>query len=179
MTNSSKILIAGFSGSGKTSLLHEARNIAPSDWESFEDLDQLILKSRGKGHKDLASLIETHGWEKFRLWERQELEGWLKEEGKGVLALGGGTLSPLVWELFRTSRKIKFCYLDTDFETCWKRLTQEGEEKRPLVLRGKAELSTIYLERQKIFEQIPWKLKNSDEVDLKQLAREFWQEIAF
>lgn len=177
--NNFKILIAGFSGSGKTSLLQAARDLAPSDWEEFSDLDQLILKSRGKGFRDLASLIEAHGWEKFRLWERQELEGWLKEDGKGVLALGGGTLSPLVWELFRSSRKIKFCYLESDFETCWQRLTQEGEEKRPLVLRGKAELMKVYSERLLVFEQIPWKLRNSEGAELKQLAREFWQEITF
>lgn len=175
--NSSKILIAGFSGSGKTSFLQEIRNISPSDWESFDDLDQLILKSRGKGHKDLASVIETHGWEKFRLWERQELEGWLKEDGKGVLALGGGTLSPLVWELFKSSRKIKFCHLECDFETCWNRLIKEGEERRPMVLRGKAELQQVFLERENVFHQIPWQIKNSNEASLKQLAREFWQKI--
>ena len=79
MAKCEKILICGFSGAGKTSLMRELEFSAPDSSWSFADLDQLILKSR-RG-KELATVIETHGWEKFRLWERQELEGWLKEEG--------------------------------------------------------------------------------------------------
>lgn len=175
--NSLKILIAGFSGSGKTSLLQQIKVMAPSDWEAIDDLDQLVMKSRGRGHRDLASLIQDEGWEKFRLWERQELEGWLKEEGRGVLALGGGTLTPMLWELFKNSRKIQFCHLDASFETCWNRLIQQSEEPRPLVQRGKSELGKIYEERQHIFDQIHWKCRNEQSADLKQLAREFWQKV--
>src|SRR5690606_18926857 len=51
-----KILIAGFSGAGKTSFLKELEYQAPEDGWDFQDLDKLILKSRGKGHKSLASL---------------------------------------------------------------------------------------------------------------------------
>ena len=170
-----KILIAGFSGAGKTSLIRALKSDSPEDWDYFDDLDQLILKNQGKGHSNLASLIEKAGWEKFRLWERQILEGWLKEEGKGVLALGGGTLSPLVWDLFSKQRKIRFCYLKTPFETCWSRLVEHKSEPRPLAEGGKSQLEAIFNERKKIFDQIPWRLDGKK--SLLELKSEFWKAV--
>lgn len=176
MIRREKILIAGFSGAGKTSLMREIEFLAPEDNWSFDDLDQLIMKQ----HKvnELRILIETHGWEKFRLWERQALEGWLKEEGKGVLSLGGGTLSQMIYDLFSPSRKVGICYLHAPFEVCWERLHLEGAEPRPLVKLGKGELHRIYEERQKIFSQVPWKLENIKGTDLSLLARKFWDEVS-
>jgi shikimate kinase len=175
MANCEKILIAGFSGSGKTGLLNNLEKTSPSSEWNFSDLDQLVMKA----HKvtDLASLIEIHGWEKFRIWERQELEGWLKEEGKGVLSLGGGTLSQMVLNLYRPSRKIKFCHLYSTFEDCWERLHFQNTEVRPLVRLGKSELLRIYQEREAVFSQINWKLVNSRSTDLEDLSKEFWREV--
>jgi shikimate kinase len=170
-----KILIAGFSGAGKSSLLLSLKESAPRDWELFDDLDHLIFKSHGRTYKDLASLIQAVGWEKFRLWERQHFEGWLKEEGKGVLALGGGTINPLLWELYSNQRKIKFCYLETSFHICWERLTNGQNEKRPLLDLGKVQLEQIFLERKFIFDKIHWKLDGSK--DIKNLTSDFWREI--
>lgn len=101
-----KILIAGFSGAGKSTFLEELRKTAPAGWSSFEDLDELILMNTKKKYAKLADLIDEQGWEAFRLLERQTLEGWLKDEEKGVLALGGGTLTPLVWDLYKRGSKI-------------------------------------------------------------------------
>lgn len=178
MAKCEKILMAGFSGAGKTSFLREIEFMAPNlSWE-FADLDQLILKSRGKGLKELAQVIERDGWEKFRLYERQELEGWLKEEGKGVLALGGGTLSPILYDLYKTSRKVGIAYLHAPFEDCWERLHLETSEPRPLIQRGKSELHRIYEERQSVFKQIPWRIENPKGADLSRLAREFWERVS-
>lgn len=170
-----KILIAGFSGAGKSSLLRALKPSAPEDWDLFDDLDSLILKTYGKNHSTLSELIEEVGWEKFRLWERQLLEGWLKEEGKGVLALGGGTLSPMVWELFGKNRKIKFCYLKVPFEVAWARLNFQSDEPRPLVQLGKIQLQKIFQEREIIFNQIEWKLDGTK--NLTSLVQEFWKAI--
>ena len=173
MAKCEKILITVFSGSGKSTLVRELHKTAPENWESFDDLDDLVLKNRGKGHKNLASLIEAVGWEKFRLFERQELEGWLKEEGPGVLALGGGALSQLVWDLYRPSRKILFVFLKVKFETCWERINGDAFNSRPLVKMGPQSLKSVFDERMKIFEQIPNTLDGEKSTD--DLTNEFWK----
>lgn len=175
MAKCEKILIAGFSGAGKSSLLKELEFTSPEEGWSFDDLDQLVIK---KHKQEIPELIEEHGWDKFRLWERQELEGWLKEEGKGILSLGGGALSQMILDLYGSHRKVKILYLHAPFEDCWERLNLDGAEERPLVRLGKGELHRIYQERQKIFSQILWHLDNSRGSDLEKLARDFWSEIS-
>lgn len=175
MAKCEKILIAGFSGAGKTTLLHQLRETAPREWTLFDDLDDLILRKRGKGHSTLASLIEHVGWEKFRLFERQEFESWLKEEERGVLALGGGALSPLVWELFRHSRKLQFIFLDTPFETCIERLKIDQENPRPLLDLGLVKLREIYHERLKVFSEISLRIDGSKPSG--EIAQDIWSGI--
>lgn len=175
MAKRDKILICGFSGAGKTSLLQELKRTSNDpDW-FFDDLDQLIIKTFKV--KDIDSLISIHGWEKFRLWERQALEGWLKNEGRGVLALGGGALTSALYELYNPIRQVGFCYLHAPFEDCWKRLNLETSEFRPLLKIGKRELEKVYEERQKVFSRIPWRLENSEESNIQLLAQKFWEEI--
>lgn len=174
MAKCEKILIAGFSGAGKSSLLQELKKTAPDSSWSFADLDQLVI-SRNK--KDIPKIIEEHGWEKFRLWERQELEGWLKEEGKAVLSLGGGAFTQILLNLYQPIRKIGILHLHASFEDCWGRLNLEGAEERPLIRLGKGELHRIYQEREKIFSQITWKLENPGGKDLRTLAHEFWDKL--
>ncbi len=176
MAKCEKILICGFSGAGKTSLMRELEFNAPDLSWTFADLDQLVINSqRGQ---ELAEIIATHGWEKFRLWERQQLESWLKEEGPAVLSLGGGTLSQVLIDLHKPTKKIKLCYLHSPFLDCWERLHLDESEPRPLVKLGKGELHRIYEERQKIFRQIPWKIENPKGSDLAKLAGEFWDSLS-
>jgi shikimate kinase len=170
-----KILIAGFSGAGKTSLIHELSSTRVGPWEAFDDLDKIIFKNRGKKHKDLAHLIEDVGWETFRKWERQEFESWLKDEGHGILALGGGTLSPLLWELYSKSRKIKFCFLNVPYEVCWERMKKQGLESRPMASLGDEKLKDVYQTRMKLFSQISWKIDGTLPPD--KLAQIFWEEL--
>lgn len=175
MASCEKILMAGFSGAGKTSLVRALKSSAPEDWDLFDDLDHIILKNHGKKCTSISQLIEVEGWDKFRLWERQELESWLKEEGRGVLSLGGGTLSPIVWGLFGKNRKIKFCYLIVPFETAWERLMGDSSEPRPMVKLGQLKLLELFTERSKVFDQIQWKLDGTR--GLQDLTRDFWKEI--
>jgi shikimate kinase len=170
-----KILICGFSGAGKTDLVKELKLSAPASWELFDDLDEMIFRQYGRGHENLAALIQANGWEKFRIWERQLFEGWLKEEEKGVLALGGGTLSPLLWELYSKSRKLKFCFLDVPFEEAWQRLKKQGMQERPMTLEGKENFRKVFEERLRVFRQIPWKLDATRST--AKLVQEFWGAI--
>lgn len=176
MAKCEKILICGFSGAGKTSLMRELEFTSPDSFWSFADLDQLILKSHRE--KELAKVIESHGWEKFRLWERQELEGWLKDEGPGVLSLGGGTLTQLLFDLYKPIKKIRVCHLDAPFLDCWERLHLKNSEPRPLVKLGKGELRRIYEERMEIFGQVTWKIENPKGADLSLLAKSFWDRVS-
>jgi shikimate kinase len=175
MANCEKILICGFSGAGKSGLIQELKRTSSDQRWSFHDLDQVIMENQRV--KNLETLIKTHGWEKFRLWERQALEGQLKDEGRVILSLGGGALSPMIYDLYRPMRKVSFCYLHAPFNECWDRLHLVGSEPRPLVKLGKDELYKIYLERQKIFSQIPWKLENLNGTDMGELAQRFWEEL--
>jgi shikimate kinase len=170
-----KVLIAGFSGAGKSAFMRELEFSAPDPQWHFSDLDQLVLAAHPA--PNLAMLINQHGWDKFRLWERQTLEGWLKDSGPGVLALGGGTLSPMLLELYRPIKKIRLCYLHASFADCWERLHLQGSEVRPLVKLGSQELHRIYQERQKIFQQLTWKIENPKGQDLSALARQFWKSV--
>lgn len=172
-----KILIAGFSGAGKSTFLEELRKTAPAGWSSFEDLDELILMNTKKKYAKLADLIDEQGWEAFRLLERQTLEGWLKDEEKGVLALGGGTLTPLVWDLYKRGSKLKWVHLKAPFEVCWSRLIKDVDVPRPLVKLGKLELERIYNERAAVFNQLSITILNHDGTDLSQAAKKLWSDL--
>ena len=171
-----KIIIAGFSGAGKSTLLRQLRASPQLGFSLFDDLDALVLKACRPRYSRLSDLIEKEGWDRFRLLERQTFEGWIKEEEKGVLSLGGGTLSPLLLELYARHPRLRFCYLVTPFEECWSRLVNDHEEPRPLVQRGQAELHRIYLERERLFEQIPWRLDGT--LPMEQLAKQLWAGVS-
>lgn len=173
MADCEKILIAGFSGAGKSTFLREIEKSAPSGWD-FEDLDELILRKFGDPKKSLPEWIEEWGWEKFRSYEEETLREWLTDGGKGVLALGGGALNEE--NLGQVSQKAKILFLDVDFETSWRRLSMDPLV-RPLALKGENYMKYLFEKRQKIFAKIPWKMTNSDQTDLKALAASFWSEI--
>ncbi len=172
-----KILLVGFSGSGKSTFLRELQNSSPGSWDVFSDLDQIILKKYGSGKKVLADLIESVGWETFRKWESEEIVHWLAQDHKGVLALGGGSLTQGLLDFYAPSPKVAFCYLYSPFETCIKRLEADADEPRPLLQRGRGELEKIYRERQEIFDQVPWKISNLEASSPALLATEFWSKV--
>lgn len=174
MANCEKILIAGFSGAGKTSFLKALSEDCPFGWDRFEDLDQVIAK---KNKNEVHMLIELEGWKKFREKERAALAEWLKGKSGSVLALGGGTLTKEIYASLKLMKEVRIIYLHADFETCWKRLNTPLAPVRPLAQKGKDELKKVYLEREPIFAMIPHRLVNNEEASLKSLARELWKSV--
>jgi shikimate kinase len=171
MADCEKILIAGFAGAGKSSFLREVVQLSPGNWE-FDDLDDLILRKHAGPEKSLSEWIEIWGWDKFRSLEEECLLDWLNQAGNGILALGGGSLNEE--NLGLVSQKAKILVLEVDFETAWRRLSMDPLV-RPLALKGENYMRWLFEKRQKIFAEISWKMKNSDQTDLKELARAFWR----
>lgn len=174
MAKCEKILIAGFSGAGKSTLLQAIQAQAPQGWERFDDLDQLLFEHHRQEEEQLSQLIDLWGWELFRQNERRELTLWLELPGKGVLSLGGGTLTPHVWQELAFRPEVGLVFLDADFESCWRRLENDTVHERPLVKKGREALRHFYQERRVIYERIPRVLKNPEGTDISALAQEFW-----
>lgn len=172
MANCEKIVICGFSGAGKSSLLTEIQRNAPAGW-SFSDLDQLIVEQSSES--SVASLVDKIGWQKFREKEFERLMEWLGSPGKSVLSLGGGALIEETFKLLSSDKKVKIIYLHSDFETCWKRLNLPGAEIRPLVLKGKEHMKDLYQKRSSIFKKVSQRLENKEGTKLSDLAARFWQ----
>ncbi|PIP94664.1 MAG: shikimate kinase [Bdellovibrio sp. CG12_big_fil_rev_8_21_14_0_65_39_13] len=143
MASTEKILLCGFMGSGKSTLIEKLReNEVASDWQ-FLDLDQVIFEREGKGFEFLGQWIEYVGFERFRLSEADILSELLDSPKSMVLALGGGTIehhqkilepwfSNMVW-------------LDVDFALCWERISHH--HGRPLVKSGRNALENLYQDR--------------------------------
>ena len=172
-----KILIAGFSGAGKSTLLGELRKTAPATWNDFSDLDQIILKKYGNGKRVLAELIESVGWDTFRLWESQEIKTWAKAQDQGVLALGGGSLTQDLLDSLGKQEVRRISDRSAPFEVCFQRLQADTTEPRPLLSKGKTALLQIYIERQQLLSKISWTLHNGSETSPQDLAGKFWSEV--
>ncbi|HYJ86269.1 MAG TPA: shikimate kinase [Pyrinomonadaceae bacterium] len=123
--NQPLIAIAGFMGSGKTTV---ARALATQlGCEAF-DLDESITRAEQRSPKEI---IEQDGEDKFREIETRALAELLKRDGPGVVALGGGTwTTPANRKLLAEASAIAI-WLDAPFELCWKRI-EASRQTRPL-----------------------------------------------
>lgn len=142
-----KLLLAGFSGAGKSTVLRELIGLAPPEFMAFLDLDVLV---RGT-HSDVSSFVAKHGWDKFRESELTQLEGILRSPEKTVVALGGGTLER-AWPLIKKHPHAQVCHLDCPFAIAWERLNFDDEE-RPLASAGQEVMAKLYLRRQNDYQK--------------------------
>ena len=140
------ICLAGFSGSGKSSLLQRWK-LQVSDGWIFKDLDDLIAERCEEG-VTIADYFRSHGWDKFRALEKEVLLETLAQSsrigGNLVLALGGGTLEHGL-DSIKEMKEVFLVGLDVGFETCWSRI--RNDENRPLVQIGKEMLKQKYEHR--------------------------------
>ena len=136
-----KLLLTGFSGAGKSTVLRELASIGAAEFMAFLDLDVLV---RGEG--DVAAFVARHGWDKFRAEELKQLEQILQGPESAVVALGGGTLER-AWPLIKKYPDTQVCHLDCSFSVTWQRLNFDDEE-RPLASAGQEAMAALYLRRQ-------------------------------
>lgn len=119
------IIIAGFMGSGKTTVAEALARMLNC---SSVDLDQAITTSSGRTP---GTIIGQEGEQWFREIETLTLHDILQTGAMRVIALGGGA-----WTLQRNRDLISeygglTFWLDAPFELCWERiLASKGE--RPL-----------------------------------------------
>lgn len=147
-----KYFICGFSGAGKSTLLRRISESGKYPDYLFVDLDLYIASQHRDEAGSLGELIEKKGWEWFRAAEKETLANLLKSPNIWI-ALGGGTLTEETAQnlLADADKSIKGYWLDTDFETCWKRI--QNDKNRPLVKRGESVLKHLYNERSEIFKK--------------------------
>jgi shikimate kinase len=176
MTKRLKILLAGFSGGGKSSLVRELSQKDVDGLFKWGDLDQIIFNKYGKHASSLAELIVTVGWEQFRSWEAEELSAWTAQTNFGVLALGGGAFNISTWNQYQEQKEVQFCWLDVPFETCWQRLQEDMGTNRPLLALGREHFYKLYQERLPVYARIQWKLDGTQ--DLASLSQSFWMELS-
>lgn len=139
------ILVWGFMGCGKSTLIEQLGS-------QGLDLDHLIAHGVGVSSSHLGEYIQRVGLERFREIEKKALELCIKEmiddHPEKVLALGGGALDVVSWELIKKWPKLRTVWLKLDFEQCWQRI--QGDSNRPLVAQGKEALLALYERRE------PW-----------------------
>ena len=119
------IVIAGFMGSGKTTV---ARALASLLGCEVLDLDESIARDEQRSPKEI---IEQDGEDNFREIETRALAEFLKKDAAGVVALGGGTWTiPANRRLLAKHGAITI-WLDAPFELCWNRI-EASRQRRPL-----------------------------------------------
>lgn len=141
-----KLLLAGFSGAGKSTVLRELAGLKETDFNAFWDLDVLVRGDSG----DVAGFVAKFGWEHFRAEELRVLTELLEKPESCVIALGGGTLER-AWPLIKKHPEAQVCHLDTSFSIAWQRLGLDTEE-RPLAQAGQEAMAALYLRRQKDYQ---------------------------
>jgi shikimate kinase len=125
MKNRRPIIIAGFMGSGKTTVAGALARMLNC---SSVDLDQAITAGSGRTPR---TIIEQDGEQSFREIETHILHDVLQSGAAPVIALGGGS-----WTLQRNRDLISeyggiTVWLDVPFELCWERILTSKAE-RPL-----------------------------------------------
>jgi shikimate kinase len=123
--NQRLIVIAGFMGSGKTTVASALANLLGCE---ALDLDQSIAGDEQRNPKEI---IEQDGEDKFRQIETRALSELLRKGAAGVVALGGGTWTiPANRKLLAEHGAITI-WLDAPFELCWTRI-EATRQRRPL-----------------------------------------------
>jgi shikimate kinase len=163
------IIVTGFMGCGKTEV---AGRLALRLNRRLMDLDDLITQVEGRSP---AQLIRAEGEPAFRLIETRVLSDLLKNDGVGVVSLGGGAwIETANRELIEKSDAVSV-WLDTPFEVCWKRIADSAED-RPLG-STREEASARYYDRLPVYQLADISITTDGEDDPDVVAARIEQEI--
>ncbi len=144
-----KVIIGGFTGSGKTTVYKKLRELGK---DQLFDLDHEFFAFNGQSPNEM---IREKGMESFRKAESQLLFQLMRTESKYMIFLGGGTLSPEVARSIESEREVKTFWLQREFEKCWDTIKNDGE--RPIVDLGRDECLKLYTERTNIAFEFSWR----------------------
>ncbi len=166
----SNIILAGFSGTGKSLV---AREVAQQLNWGFIDTDDEIVKLAGK---PIADIFQQEGESRFRELEREAVEKACQQR-QAVIAIGGGAVvDPRNYELLAKSGVI-IC-LEAKAETIYQRLFQNAAyssetEVRPLLADDNPLQSIRQLKasRQLYYAKVDWTI-HTDRLSISQVAEE-------
>lgn len=156
---SQHVLLAGFSGAGKTTVLRELARLLPQ--RPCLDLDELVIAGQGS----VTEIVAKEGWSGFRAQELAQLKLVLGRPQGVILALGGGTLAQ-GWGVI-DQNLVNVIHLECPFETCWQRIADGSE--RPLVQLGEEALRKLFEERKPLYQRCQLRVdatQSPDEVAL-------------
>ncbi|WP_457679490.1 shikimate kinase [Thermovibrio sp.] len=145
-----KLVLIGFMGSGKSTI---GELLSRKTGFKFLDLDWEIVKREGK---EIAQIFKERGEKAFRKVEREVLKELLERKENLIIATGGGTPA-YENNIELINSKGTSIFLKTDFETLWKRIS--NDEKRPLVKLGKEKVKELYLKRLSFYERAELKVE--------------------
>ncbi len=145
------ICLLGFMGAGKTAT---AQVLAEKLGLSWIDLDELI---EARENRRISQIFDNLGEKVFREIETDALREIIRIGEKKIIALGGGT-----WTIEENREIIEKAgclsvWLDTGFESCWKRIS-ETKADRPLAV-SKTKTQQLFSSRRKIYQTAKFKVK--------------------
>lgn len=138
-----KILICGFMGAGKSTMLRKFQsNKLGYDCIDLDDAIAVDLRIRPER---LGEWILKNGFPSFRDLEKRKLTTLLRHEARMVIALGGGALSPEIFKLIQYDSECKLVFLDTSFDLCLSRI--KDDPTRPMAQISLEELKKLFESR--------------------------------
>lgn len=158
------MILIGFMGAGKTSVMHDYQK--QYHFLSY-DLDAIFEEKYGA----IDTFFKQKGQERFRKLETQLLnEMLLSLSPPFLLATGGGIVETKENRVLLSKRK-DVVYLYASFETIWKRLLSDKHHKRPL-LQQKENVYQLYEKRKNAYEKCSQFQINTDTKTSKEIAQD-------